>query len=419
MLNIINEIESVSGNMKLVLLGEHPELKEILEYAYNPFKRYYMTAPDVDGIEDGMPINTESKFLLNALSDRKISGNEAFEKICDHISILDTDSAELFKRILNKDLRCGISVKSINSVFPGLIPLLEGGGEKPPFMLLKNYNPKKIKYPVLVAIKKDGVRCHCAETTYSRQGKELIGHQHIVNELSTIGAFDGELCVDGKIFDEASGTIRSNEDTPESVLYIFDAPFHPGTKIERYKWICENVEQSDSVRIITHFWIQNEEQLESFFEDAISAGEEGIVIYDPESEYADKRSFDWMRLVPIHSEDLEVIGFEEGKGKFEDSLGKIIVDYKGHEVKVGTGFKEKVFKNQVLNDSERSYVSGDIPDTLPENFSTIYPNLLSIRNFIWEHRESFLGAVAEVEYKEKTKAGSLRQPRFKGWRFDK
>ena len=139
--------------------------------------------------------------------------------------------------------------------------------------------------------------------------------------------------------------------------------------------------------------------------------EECLVIYDADSYYEDKRSYDWMRLVPIATEDCKVIGFFEGKGKHADSLGGIIVDYKGHEVKVGTGFKEKFIAKDSLNLNKIESVN--------PKYRRISVNEQNIRQYIWDNKELFLGAIAECEYKEKTKAGSMRQPRFKRWRWDK
>lgn len=391
MLNMIKEIQTAIGNDKIKAMRKYPELKEILVAAYDPFKKYYITAPNISGIDKGCNLHLATKSLFVDLSSRELSGNLAYEAVCDHINILNSDHAEIFKMILNKDLRAGINIKSINKAWPGLISLTFDGSIKPDIMLLKTFDPKKAKYPLMVAVKKDGVRGLYTTTMLSRQGKKLIGHDHIEYWLENYGKdFDGELCVPGEIFDVASGLIRNDKPTPESIYWIFDCPSLPGTKRDRWNWLRNNILDQWPIRLIPHYTIFNEVQLIKFYKWALSQGEEGIVVYDPDDIYEDKRSHSWMRLVPIKNADCVVIGFYEGKGKHAGSLGGIIVDYKGHDVKVGIGFKEKICE-------------------------PIYNN----RQYIYDNKSIFLGIIAKIEFKEETKAGSMRQPRFKRWRFDK
>jgi len=391
MLNLIKEIETAIGNNKIEVMKKYPQLKKILRYAYDPFKKYYISAPDIYGTPSENYSLDEAFILLDNLSSRSISGQAATDAVENMIYSLMPFTAELFKMILNKDLRSGINIKSINKAWPELIPLTFDGSIKPDVMLLKTFNPKKAKYPLMAAVKKDGVRGLYTTTMLSRQGKKLIGHDHIEEWLENFGKeFDGELCIPGAIFDVASGLIRNSKPTPESVYWIFDCPSLPGSKRERWNWLAGFFDETVFIKLIPHYTIFNEAQLMLFYEQALSNGEEGIVVYDPDDIYEDKRSWSWMRLVPLKQADCEVIGFYEGKGKHAGSLGGIIVDYKGHEVKVGAGFKEK------------------ISDTVRW-----------IRQHIWDNKSQFLGAIAQCEFKEETKAGSMRQPRFKRWRFDK
>ena len=420
MLKTINEIKVAVGNEKIEVMRAHPELKKVLEYAYNPFKKYYITAPDMEGSDDQMAVDYIPLHILDDLSNRSLSGQKALEKVCDWITSLNLETAVLFRMILNKDLRCGINIKTINKAFPGLIPLVWDGSIKPPFMLLKTFDPKKIKYPCLAAVKKDGVRGQHIDHMISRQGHKLIGHTHIEDQLEI--HTDGELCVPGLIFDEASGLIRNDDPTPNSVYWVFDSPSLSGTKRERIKWLRRNFKESNSIKLIQHYWIEDEAQLMSFYQWALRQGEEGIVTYDPDSEYEDGRPGTWRRLVPIKSADCPVIGFYEGKGKHAGSLGGIIVDYKGHEVRVGTGFAEKVLKAQLkqlvshIDKKLLTLKSKKLEGITPDKVSPIWQK---IRQFIWDNQRQFKGVIAKCEYKEKTKAGSMRQPRFKTWRWDK
>lgn len=99
---------------------------KVLQAAYDPLKNYYITQPPHkrEGIAPGENSLDEPLVwnLLESLSNRTLSGNEARERIQHIIDVLDDASAELLRRILRKDLRAGFSADTINRVFKGLLP---------------------------------------------------------------------------------------------------------------------------------------------------------------------------------------------------------------------------------------------------------------------------------------------------------
>ena len=89
-----------------------------------------------------------------------------------------------------------------------------------------------------------------------------------------------------------------------------------------------------------------------------------------------------IKVKPVQSLDLEVHGWFRGKGKHAQRAGGITVLYRGVQTDVGTGF----------TDREREEIAAAGQATC---------------------------AIAEVEFMNLTEDGKLREPRFKGWRFDK
>ena len=85
--------------------------------------------------------------------------------------------------------------------------------------------------------------------------------------------------------------------------------------------------------------------------------------------------------------DLRVIRIEKGTGRNKNRLGKAIVDYKGNEVGVGSGFSDEQ------------------------------------RNHFWNHPDEIVGHIIKVKYKEQTKnkegSESLQFPVFISIRDDK
>ncbi len=431
-MDVIKALEMIkahSGNAQLERLAAHPELKDILEWTYNPFKKYYITAPDIEYIpgnelnydcfsEDGNLLLV-AKEILSSLNSRILSGNEAINRIQAYTTILHPDSALLFSAIINKDLRLGIGVSSINKIWPGLIPISEDGEGDFKIMYVKNYKEGKMPFPCLAAPKLDGVRGRYYNgKLYSRQRKLLVGLEHIEQFLDELCEregiekdFDGELTVPGDIFDSASGLIRNNKPVPEAVFNIFDMPGDPRAKKLRLAHLSNIFDGIYSpVRMIEHVVIMNRVQLDFTYDEYLSNGHEGIVIYDPDTLYEEhsptRRTNSWMRIVPLKTADCIVIGFYEGKGKLVGSLGGIIVDYKGHKCRVGSGFAEKLYSE--LSESEKKKWNYDEAE---------YNHKLRIN--IWNNKMFYLTQIAECEFKEETKAGSMRQPRFKSFRFDK
>lgn len=89
-----------------------------------------------------------------------------------------------------------------------------------------------------------------------------------------------------------------------------------------------------------------------------------------------------IKVKPVRSLDLEVHGWFKGKGKHANRAGGITVLYRGVQTDVGTGFTDR--------EREEIAAAGQAPC-----------------------------GIAEVEFMELTADGKLREPRFKGWRYDK
>lgn len=124
-------------------------------------------------------------------------------------------------------------------------------------------------------------------------------------------------------------------------------------------------------------------------------GYDGLILRDPEGGWkvGSGTTGEIIKLKRVLSFDLRIKDAEIGQGKHAGRLGAIVVDFQGKSLKVGTGF----------SDSER------------EKFWQNYQDDLASPRDHWE----FLGAIAEVEAMDFSEDGLLREPRFKGIRFDK
>ena len=348
-----------------------------LRYAYDPYKRYHVTRGTVRG--SGTDILALDQFiLLDKLSTREISGNAAPYAISRACQRMTPVSAEMFKRILLKDLRIGLGAASINKAFPGLVP-------EHKVMLAKPLEWHRVKYPCVSTVKLDGVRAiYRNGAFYTRNGKILHGLEALAGRLSGAPVLDGELVCPGMDFQTSSGALRSFAETPNAQFHIIDLPEHPSRSFIERMIAARNL-VTENVFVIPWCTVNSSEQIEKLYRSVLGFGFEGVVVKPMEYEYVDKRSFDWMKLKAINTVDARIVDIFEGTGKYSSSAGGVIIQMPdtGVMVRVGSGF----------SDQQRDEIYAD-PD-------------------------KFIGRMIEVKYHEVTPDGSLRHPRFYRWRDDK
>ena len=128
--------------------------------------------------------------------------------------------------------------------------------------------------------------------------------------------------------------------------------------------------------------VYNIEEVEAAHEDYLEQGYEGSILRKNEK-YECKRSWTLMKVKDFSDAEATIIGYEEGKGKREDHLGKFIMeDDDGNQFGCppGKGYNYKDMKNML------------------------------------ENIHDYIGARATFTYFQRTKAGSYRHPLFKGLR---
>lgn len=99
-----------------------PLFMRVVKAAYDPFTTYGMrkVPTKTAGLATGANTLDDEHFwgILNDLASRKLSGTAAWDAVQIAVDFLDDASAELFIRIIRKDLRAGFSEGTINRVFP-------------------------------------------------------------------------------------------------------------------------------------------------------------------------------------------------------------------------------------------------------------------------------------------------------------
>ncbi len=382
-LNIQNES---SRNKKLQILKSQPAVQSVFKICYNPYWQFNVKPTQSwiqgQGIER---FTSDTESLLRKLIRRDLSGAAAKRAVISELSRLEPMSQELLMRILSKDMRCGLGPKSINTVFPGLIPEF-------PVQLAKLYDPSKAVYPCLASYKIDGLRCVWENgKLYSRRGHELVGLGHIQEAIAPIAKefgltrLDGELTVPGKLFDDISGDIRSFKHTPNAVYNVFDAhKAEPICLAQRLSiaYTAAKIIQCPNISIVQHYTVRDENEALDMYEQAKANGYEGLMLKREDGMAFDGRNYDWMKIKPKDTVDVKVISIAEGKGKNELRVGALVCDFGGNTIRVGGG----------LSDDQRDRWFSD-------------PDLI-------------VGKMIEVDYMELSKNGALRHPRLVSVRGD-
>jgi len=349
--------------------------------------------------------------VYHSLINRTLTGNaarDAIQELCNEAT--NEEWNDWYRRILIKDFRCGVSVKTINNVQKGTIPvfgcMLAHDGAK---------HPKKIKGECLVEYKYDGVRViaivqNGSATLYSRNGKLLSNFPHIEEALSKPEfeglVFDGEVMSDD--FQSLMKQVHRKEgaQTQDAYLAVFDmltlAEFNAGgtnknADVRRGRLIeldHDNLLPS-SIRIVDAYSVnfdtdEGKSEFDKLNKTALAEGYEGLMIKPIHEGYKCKRSHAWLKVKPFIEVTLSVIDVEEGTGRNESKLGALIVegedDGKFFHLNVGSGLTD-------------------------EN-----------REVFWENKDQLIGQLVEVRADAATKSQdsddvwSLRFPRFKTFR---
>jgi DNA ligase-1 len=377
-------------------------LKKVLLYANDPYTPFNVRkVSKTSRRNDVLHSNKEGWWTFlrtcDKCSSRELSGNAAVEALEKVFKGVDEESEKWMRAVLNKHLNIGISAKTINKVFPDLIPFFE-------VSLAQKFEAKRInnKKSVFVEPKLDGGRCisiveNGNVTMLARSGRAIVNFEDTIGQdLAKLpdGVYDGEIMSND--FQALMQQIhrKYDIDTSGTYLALFDYVSleewkGPDKMIgsscrERYNTLCDNLDtiESEQVQVVARFEVHPDD-ITSYQLQFVSEGYEGTMIKDPEAQYRRGRGYEVMKLKDFLDVDCEVLRLEEGTGKFEGTLGALIVNHEGVEVGVGSGFTEDE------------------------------------REEIWSDPERFIGQIAEMRCQEITPDGSLRFPTFVQFRHDR
>jgi DNA ligase 1 len=367
--------------------------------------------------KDGTGITqTEFDDVLRRLEDRTLTGNEmrdVIQDLCDRSNMEQWN--DWYRRILIKDLRCGMTHKTVNKFSTMKVPVFD-------CMLATDSakHEKKMTGEVIVEPKLDGVRviviCDVDKdgvTLFSRNGKELLNFPEIneqfdemLDQMSESMVFDGEVMSDD--FQTLMREIhrKGGAKTKDAKLNLFDCmpleDFMAGGcdgDIMTRKTMLEKFQFGPNINLVEYVKMNlsepdGQKQFADYNKLCIDRGFEGIMVKPVGGIYECKRSTGWLKVKPFIEVSLKVVDVEEGTGRNAGKLGALVVEGKDMDkfikTNVGSG----------LTDEDR------------ETF--------------WKARDKLIGQIVEVradaitQNQETTDEWSLRFPRFLKFRgFEK
>jgi len=368
--------------------------------------------------EDGKGLDWDTfKKGANLLIERERTGHAARDLIEDLMHSAKINQwNDWYRRILIKDLRCGVSEKTVNNVakkmnldfrVPVFSCMLAHDGAK---------HPKKIIGNCLVEYKYDGVRViaivkNNKATLYSRNGKIFNNFPHIEEALSK--SEYNNLVLDGEVMSDDFQALmkqvyrKSGAETEDAYLALFDIlplkEFNNGKSklntLDRKKQLDQLSQTFENCIKLVDYAILNfddekdNQKFSKMNKEALDKGYEGLMIKPSENYYESKRSHAWLKIKPFIEVTLKIVSIQEGTGKHSGKLGAFQVegtdDGKFFSLSVGSG----------LTDDDRDK--------------------------FWKSKEKLIGMLVEIRADAITQSiegehYSLRFPRFKSFRgFEK
>ena len=359
--------------------------------------------------KDGPGITqTEFDDVLKQMEERQLTGDSMrgmVQDLCDRSKMEEWN--DWYRRILIKDLRCGVTHKTINKHSTMKVPVFE-------CMLADDSkkHEKKMTGDVYVEPKLDGVRvitiCDVDKDEvrmYSRNGKELNNFPKILEQFdSMLDQMAESMVFDGEVMSDDFQTLmreihrKGGAKTDDAVLNVFDClpleafkeggyagsltvrkgmlnEYEFGPNISKVEYVRMNLSEDDGQKMFADY-----NKL------CIDKGFEGIMVKPMGGVYECKRSSLWLKVKPFIEVSLKVIDTEEGTGRNAGKLGALIVE--------GTDMDKFIKTN----------VGSGLTDNDREEF--------------WKAKDKLIGQIVEIradaitQNQDTKDEWSLRFPRF-------
>ena len=249
--------------------------------------------------------------------------------------------------------------------------------------------------------KLDGVRCLIQLNdkgqihAYSRTGKPWLNIAHILEDLEYFFEIHPDAILDGELynhdlrddFEKIISLVRKQKPTESDKLeaaelvqfHCYDYAHGNDPYGYRKDQLCTSDMYSDCIKYVETKLVNNQDSANIIHQYNLNSGYEGSILR-LDTPYQCKRSYSLQKFKDFHDTEATIVGYEEGKGKREGTIGKFLMqDDDGNKFGCppGKGYNYKALANILTN----------IHD--------------------------YIGKRATFTYFERTQYGSYRHPMFK------
>ena len=378
-----------STNDKIDIIKEYNDdymIKQVLKYTYSPFKQFHLTSATVKKNKKLEPREgyNDLFYLLDALTKRTITGHDAIQYVKGYVQYMDEWQQDLVFCILDKNLKTRTGADLINKAIPKCIPTFK-------VALANSYDKQKGKVNFdtqtwFASHKLDGVRCLAIVDDngtcnfFSRQGKTFDTLDVLKNEIESLNlrniVFDGEVCVvdenGAEDFQGIMKEIKRKDHTIQNPKYkVFDylmleefdnqeSKRKLSNRLGNFNMIYNTFgKELKCIDVLGQWEVESEDHFQELVELATKNNWEGLILRK-DCEYKGKRSNDLLKVKKFFDEEYIVKGVEnsihriivDGLEIEEEMLSNVIIEHKGCDVGVGSGFNQEerrlYFNNPLL-----------------------------------------------------------------------
>ena len=365
--------------------AENAELRRFLVLSFDPWKDWgvakYEKPVAQRPLACGDSVIVKFMDLLERLNARELKGNAAREAVTLAMSEGDALAQKWMERLLWRNLRCGVSVATINKTWPGsVIPFAVSLAETLP---TKGSNgefeiTQPVAYPVRVEAKLDGLRCVAVKskgevTLYTRSGTVLETLPRIKSAIEALAADD--IVLDGEVmgddWNESASVVMSSKSKKDDSKMLF----HAFDLISIEDWKRQKSETHYRARLLDLHMVlgdttgtpfryvksviaNDEASLREFYSGCLEEGYEGVMLKDIGAPYQWKRSPAILKLKPVATEEGVVVGWYEANANTKRAGqfgGFVVLTPNGVTTRVGGGYTDAL-KSQIFSEGPDSYV---------------------------------------------------------------
>ena len=398
----INEVfkkiqETAGTNDKKQILKENINdvIKQIFEDTYGK-QKYYIKKFDKPDFSGDLTLDNDYQHFRDTLvnlSERLVTGQTAYDFLYTTVADFDAESQEILCRIIDRNLKIGISMDNF-------LDVVGGKEEKYEVALAESFSKAKGVDPTdgtyFVSQKLDGVRCVCfikreeyngeEQTTIefrSRQNKPITTLDRMKVDINIFTqhlgcgewVLDGEVCIidenGSENFHGLMKEITRKGHTIEHPKYkVFDIltldEFWGRTESpkfgDRYGKLCEltrnynyhidmrlrdDADAHKYIDLVIQQRVTSQEILDGWIATAKDNGWEGCMLRK-DAPYKKGRSKDLLKIKEFVTNDYYIkkviVGkatYNENGSKEYDIVSALVIEHKGNEVSVGSGLSKE------------------------------------------------------------------------------